>query len=471
MRDHRDHRPHRPHRLVGGVVLRLVLALVAAASWSTAAAQASLAVNGLEVEGVTSSLVSGTAYAPASAFASAIGARFDVDPTARLVTFTFGGRIVQLRVVDDPDRATLVSPAVTVDGRAVAGPAAVYVGVEPYVPVKAAGEALGAAVSFLSERNVVAVVVPQATVVGTVERRGDQERLVLRASAPTRVTSFFNAPAHTLQLRFERAQVSAASALEGDAFVRADVLSARGAVDVRVQLAPDSGYTVTEFRDGDGFMVVVAFGPAQAAVQEREPRADARARVVIDPAPGSIRDGDGDLTLTLARSLETLLARSYDVELTRTGASSMSLQDRSAAGVGARLFVSLHAADLARGHLRVHHLGDADGLPALEDAIRFNAETSLRRPETDGVRRQVLLELVVDLGAGRRYAESLASELGQAGGYLVDGPHAAPLAVLTGAAGRGLLIEVSPDDLRDPSFGPILAATLATVIGSGGLVP
>jgi hypothetical protein len=43
--------------------------------------------------------------------------------------------------------------------------------------------------------------------------------------------------------------------------------------------------------------------------------------------------------------------------------------------------------------------------------------------------------------------------------------------VLTGAGGRGLLIEAGADDLRDPSFGPILAATLATVLGSGGLVP
>jgi hypothetical protein len=453
------------------LLLPLLLLLLVAWSAGLAAAQASLMVNGLEVPGVTSSLVPGTAYAPAAAFATALGARFDVDPTARLVTYAFGGRFVQVRIVDDPDRATLVSPALTRDGRVLPGPAAVYVGVEPYVPVKATGEALGAAVSYLPERNVVVVVVPRATVAAEVERRAGQERLVLRASAPTRVTSFFNEPVQTLQLRFERAEVTAASALEGERFVRANVLPARGAVDVMVQLAPGSGYTVSEFPDGDGFLVVVAFGPARPAALDVEPLRDVAVRVVVDPALRGGGDGDGDLTLGLAESLEATLARSgYDVVLTRRGPSAPSVQDRAVAGTGARLFLSIHAADLPRGSLRVHHLGDADDLPALEDAIRFNAETSLRRPETDGVRRQILLDLVVDLDAGRRYAEALAGELQQAGGYHVEGPFAAPLAVLAGAGGRGLLLEVGADDLRDPSFGPILAATLATVLGSGGLV-
>ncbi len=453
-------------------VRALLMLLIALGGF--AGAQATLVVNGVEVPGVTSSLVPGTAYAPAAAFASALGARFDIDPTARLVTFTFGARLLQLRVVDDPDRATLVTPALTVDGVDRVGPAAVYVGVEPFVPVKATGEALGAAVSFLSDRNVVAVVMPPATVTGNVDRRSGQERLVLRASAPARVTTFFAEGAQTLQLRFERALAPQASAFEGVGFVRADVIPSRGGVDVRVQLAPDTGYSVHEVPDGAGFAVVIGFGPARAApVAVVSPQAEAP-RIVLDPAAPSAGAGDADLTAALAAILEASLRRSgYEVERTRSaGATMPPLHERAAAGVGASLFVSIQSAgDLPRGRLRVHYLGEASDLPALEDAIRFNAETSLRRPETDGVRRQILLELVVDLDVGRRYAEALADEVLQYGGYQVDGPHGAPLAVLTGAGGRGLLIEVGADDLRDPSFGPMLAATLATVLGSGGLVP
>jgi N-acetylmuramoyl-L-alanine amidase len=452
----------------------LTIALVA----GLAAAQPALVVNGLEVAGVTSTLVPGNAYAPAAAFAAALGARFDVDAGARLVTLTLGGRLVQLRIVDDPGRAHQVDPAVTVDGRARAGPAAVYVGVEPYVPVKATGEALGAAVSFLADRNVVAVVLPTATVSARVDRSGAQERLVLRASAPTRVSTFYNAPVRTLQLRFERAEIGSALALEGAVFVRADVLPARGAVDVRIQLGPDGGYSLAELPDGDGFVVVVGFGAESAAAPVASGR-EAAVRVVLDPARGGADEGhrfgnerEADLTLALALRLEAALARAgIDVELTRRADDGLAVRDRAAMGTGADLFVSLHAGQLPRGQLRVHYLGEAASLPTLEDAIRFNAETSLRRPETDGIRRQVLLDLVVDLGVGRRYAEALAAELLQAGGYLVDGPRGAPLAVLTGAGGRGLLIEVGVDDLRDPSFAPILAATLATVVGSGGLVP
>jgi N-acetylmuramoyl-L-alanine amidase len=460
------------------LLLAVVMAAGAALVAGAAAAQPSLVVNGVEVPGVTSALVPGNAYAPAAALAAALGARFDVDPAARLVTFALGGRLVQLRIVDDPQRALAVDPAVTVDGRPHPGPAAVYAGVEPFVPVKATGEALGAAVSFLPERNVVLVVMPLATVSASLERSGGRELLLLRASAPTRVSTFFNAPVQTLQLRFERANIASALMFEGRGFVRADVLPGRGAVDVRIQLGPDVAYTLTELPDGGGFVVVVAIDGARVDVPA-PPRAPAAVRIVLDPARGGADEGhrfgadrEADLMLALALRLEELLRRAgYEVDLTRRADTGLTVRDRAALGTASDLFVSLHAGPLARGQLRVYHLGEAAQLPVLEDAIRFNAETSLRRPETDGVRRQVLLDLVVDLELGRRYATALAAELLQAGGYLVDGPRAAPLAVLTGAGGRGLLLEVGADDLRDPSFAPILAATLATVLGSGGLVP
>ena len=76
--------------------------------------------------------------------------------------------------------------------------------------------------------------------------------------------------------------------------------------------------------------------------------------VVIDPGhggrdPGAIGVGglrEKDVTLSLARSLRTaLLARGFDVALTREGDETLSLLERTAKaeGVGGDVFISLHA--------------------------------------------------------------------------------------------------------------------------------
>ena len=455
------------------VLVRRLLALLATALLAAALAQPQLVVNGVEVSGGTSALVPGTAYAPAVGVAQALGARIDVDLATQRLTLTLGGRIVQLRLVDDPGRATLVDDAVRLNGVVQDGPAAVLVGVEAFVPVKASAEALGARVSFVPERNQVLVVASRPSVTARLEGSGASERLVLRVSAPTRVTSFLNETVQTLQLRFERSDLAFAQSFSGDGFVRADVVPARGDVDVRIQLAPDTRVSWTELPDGHGFAVVVSFARAGPGASEPVAALDP-ARVVLDPAGGSGPAASDAATLTLeaARVAAQRLERAgYDVYLTRPGPALPSVADRAAVGAGARLFLTLQVADLPRGSLRVYHLGDAADLKALEDAVRFNAEVVLQRPDTDGVRRQVLLDLVVDLGLGGRYAEALVAELRQAGGYQVDAPQAAPVAVLTGAAGRGLLLEVSADDLRDPAFAQLLAATIATVVASGGMLP
>ncbi len=455
------------------MVVRPVLALLATALLATALAQPQLVVNGVEVAGATNGIVPGTAYAPAAGVAQALGARLDVDLASQRLTLTLGGRIVQLRVVDDPRRATQVDDAVRLNGVVRDGPAAVLMGVEAFVPVKAGAEELGARVSFLPERNQVIVVASRPTVTVRLEGSGTSERLVLRASAPTRVSSFLNETVQTLQLRFERSDLALAQSFSGDGFVRADVVPARGDVDVRIQLAPDTRVSWTELPDGHGFAVVVSFARAGPGASEPVAALD-HARVVLDPAGGSgpAAAGAEALTLEAARLAAQRLERAgYEVHLTRPGPALPSVADRAAVGAGARFFLTLQVADLPPGSLRVYHLGDAADLKALEDAVRFNAEAVLQRPDTDGVRRQVLLDLVVDLGLGARYAEALAAELRQAGGYQVDAPQAAPVAVLTGAAGRGVLLEVSADDLRDPGFAHLLAATIATVVANGGMLP
>ena len=437
------------------------------------AAQPQLVVNGLDVAGVSADLVPGTTYAPAGALAQALGARLDVDLTSQRVTFALGGRIVQVRSVDDPAGAMTLGDALRVDGIARDGPAAVRRGVESYVPVKVVAEALGARVSFVPERNQVIVVAPRARISASLEGSDRSERLVLRASTPTRVTSFFNETVQTLHLRFERSDVASAQSFVGSGFVRADVVPAGGDVDVRIQLAPEVRVDWTELPDGGGFAVVVSFASAGPGAPET-PAAVEAARVVLDPAVGTgmAADEAAELTLDVARVAAQRLERAgFDVVLTRSGPALPAVAERSALGTGARVFVSIQVADLPPGSLRLYHLGEATDLRALEDAVRFNAEALVDRPETDAVRRQVLLELIVDLELGARYAESMAASLRDAGGYQVSPPRAAPVAVLTGAAGRGLVLEVGPADLRDPGFAQLLAATLATVATSGGMLP
>ncbi len=455
---------------MAGRLSRALLLLLLA---GLAAAQPQLVVNGLEVAGASTELVPGTTYAPAGDLAQALGARLDVDLASQRVTFALGGRLVQVRSVDDAAGATALGDAVRVDGVPRDGPAAVRRGVDTYVPVKVVAEALGARVSFVPERNQVIVLAPRARISASLEDSSRSERLVLRASSPTRVTSFFNETVQTLHLRFERSDLASAQAFVGSGFVRADVVPAGGDVDVRIQLAPQTTVDWTELPDGRGFAVVVSFAGVGPGAPET-PTALEAARVVLDPGVGAGMPADeaAGLTLDIARVAAQRLERAgFDVVLTRSGPAVPAVAERAALGAGARVFVSIQAADLPPGTLRLYHLGEATDLRALEDAVRFNAEAVLDRPETDAVRRQVLLDLIVDLELGARYAESMAASLREAGGYQVAPPRAAPVAILTGAAGRGLVLEVGPADLRDPGFAQVLAATLATVATSGGMLP
>lgn len=435
------------------------LAVVAAALIGAAAAQPQLIVNGVTVAGATTTLVSGHTYAPAAALARALGARFEVDLATQRLTFTLGARVVQVRSVSDAAAAATLPDALWRDGVAQSGTPAVVTGLEPFVPVKGVAEALGARVSFVSPGNQVLVVAPRADVSASLEGRAGEERLVLRLSAPVRVTAFLNEPVQTLELRLERSNLAQSAVFSADAFVRADVVQDRSEVTVRVQLAPDTSAHWVEVPDGEGFAVVISFRRLGAAVA-RPPAASAGSRVVLDAGAGSGADAATltlEAVLTMARELER---GGVEVELTRTGAVLPSPEERAAIGTGARLFLSLQVADLSPGTARLYHLGDAADLASLQDAVRVNAETLAQRGETDAVRRALLIDLAPDLALGARYSAALAAGL-RSEGFSVASPRAAPVAVLTGAAGRGVLLEVAAQDLRDPGFALRLAALLA----------
>lgn len=435
---------------------RLWALVVVVGLLAVATAQPPLVVNGVNVPGATTTLVPGVTYAPAADFARAMGADVDVDLGGGRVTLTLGAAIVQLALVTEPERVEVPRPAVVRDGRARPGPAALWSGSEAFLPVKAAGEALGGRVAFLTESASVAVVLPRPGLSMRLEGFGASERLVFSLDAPGRYVTFHHAETAVLELRFERADPLVTPALEGRSFVRAAVERVRGSSEARVQLAPGVEPRVWSVPAGVGMEVVVAFSASGAA---QEPIATiSRTRWVLDAGHVSIggagaltADVEGELTRAFVDLLAVELSRSgIDVERTRTGPAPVPLVDRTAMGVGADAMVTVHLGDLPRRQVRLYVLDDADAADTLDRAIRWNAESALDRSGTDALRRSVLLRLVTDLTVGRDWAAELTRAL-SAAGWTVEGPVGAPLAVLAGPAGRGLFLEMSADDLRDPS--------------------
>ncbi|HEX7040862.1 MAG TPA: N-acetylmuramoyl-L-alanine amidase [Trueperaceae bacterium] len=445
-----------------GPALQLVALLTAL---QAALAQPALVVNGREVAGNTTALVSGASYAPAAPLAAALGATAAVDLGRGLVVLDAGGRLLQVLVAPSPQEASALPGALRLDGVAVPGPAAVVSGSEVYLPVKQVAEALGASVTYLEEQGTVVVVQPRARLTG-MRRLTNPERIELDLSAPVRYSAFYNEPVQTLQVHFERTDVEVRlSPVEGERFIVATAMAAGGGADVRVQLAEDATYDVYQLPDGRGFRLVIALGDAG-----ENPLA-AGLRVVIDAGHGGQDTGlvgpegsESSLTLAAAQRLASALRqRGFEVVMTRDGDFSVPVGTRSAAGIGADLFVSLHAADLPPGTYNAYYLGEAGDVASLEMAIRSNAGAAAER-ETDRLRRELLLGLVPDLEAGREFAEGIGATLFTLGDYRAGEVGPAPLQVLGGAAGRGVLLEFSPADLASDALGLHLAASVADVL-------
>lgn len=444
----------------------LLLALLA----GLAGAQPELTVQGVPVPGVAN-LRPGTSYAPAAAYAAALGAEMRGDAGGGLVTLTLGGRIVQLEV-DDGDAVRETAPT-RVDGAVRPGLPAVLSGGLLYLPVKVTAEALGASVAYLPEPGRVVVVLPRATLTrAAFERGAEVERLRIELDAPAPVAFLHDDALGVAQLRLERTDAARAQQFFGDVATRVTLVPGPDGVDVRATFPP--GTLVRRYvlpAEGGGATVALEFRPGEAAPEEAR-----RARVVLDAGHGGgdpgRRFGSGlekDLTLALAlRLAEELRGAGFDVDLTRAADTGLPLDARARLGGGADLFVSLHAADLPPGRYRLYYLAEADDAETLELAVRRNAESALAATATDALRRRLLLDLVPDLELGRRYAENLVGELFDLGGYQAEEPRGAPLAVLEGAAGRGLLFEFSPADLADERLAQALAATLTSVLGRGG---
>lgn len=452
-------------RLLAAIMLTALLGTV-----HIGLAQPRLIVNGRTVEGNTTDIVAGASYAPAAPLAAALGATAAVDRGRGLVVLDAGGRLLQVAIAPSPQEATTQPGALRLDGTVVPGPAAVESGGDVYLPVKQVAEALGATVTFVASEGTVIVVQPRARLTG-MRVLTSPERLELTLSAPVRYSVFYNEPVDTLQVYFERTDVEVRiPPVEGDRFVVAAALPAGGGVDARVQLREGTSYEVYQLPDGRGFRLVIAFGAAGES-----PLAEGM-RVVIDPGHGGQDTGmvgpagsESSLSLATAERLAAALRqRGFEVVMTRDGDYTVPVSARSGAGIGTDLFLSLHAAPIAPGTYNAYYLGDADDVDSLEMAIRENAATSTAgAPDssgTDRLRRELLLRLVPDLDAGRAYAEGLGARLFTLGDFRAAQVASAPLQVLGGAAGRGVLMEFAPEDLGSGELATLLAEAVADLL-------
>ena len=442
-----------------------------------AAAAPTLIIGGHEVEGLTTSLVPGVSYAPVGPFADAVGATFFFDRSAKTAILTVGAVILQLKVFDRPTAAASVNDALSVNGLPRPSLGGLLLDGRLLLPVKPVIEALGGQVAFLAGEDQVTAVLPRATIhARSIDFQGRVERLVLELSAPVPYTTFFNEPLNTLQLRFERTDLAPGGepALAGKLVAQTSLLADRGSTEVQLQLAPGAGYsTFTTLGSDGGYQLVIDV--SAAGESPPKPTGATATRIVLDPGHGGSDSGlvfpnfgsESSLTLELARCLAAALERrGFTVQLTRETDVAVPLETRSSLGIGADLFLSLHAATLPQGQYAIYFLDDAASSGALDSAIRKNAAAVLEQTESS-LRRQILLGLIPDLPSGRRYARLLHERLFETAGYRASEPTGLPLFVLSGAAGRGLLLEFGLEDLVDPSLPEALAGALAALLAVG----
>src|SRR5690606_3206810 len=83
---------------------------------------------------------------------------------------------------------------------------------------------------------------------------------------------------------------------------------------------------------------------------------------------------------------------------------------------------------------------------------------------TDRLRRELLLGLVPDLDRGRLLVDGLSGRLFTLGSFRANVVAGAPLQVLGGAAGRGIMLEFAASDLVGDQLAQVLAQAIAELL-------
>ena len=485
----------------------LALLLVGLSLGGFSTAQQRLVVNGVTIEGYAPGLVPGNAYAPAAPLARALGATYTYSFGADTATFELGGTFLSVPVFESVSAAAGKTRPLLVNGRpqeATEGGVRTESGV--FVPVRAVARALGGTVAYLASENTVMVTFPRATLLSvTPPGPGEDARFVFTFSARVPVLErAAQAPPdpppntdNTVRFHFGRtdlAQEEAQGEWRGEGF-GATLRAAAGGVDFELTHAQDLRVTSFAAPQGAGFALVVDLVPEGEGAGGLNSGASREAPViVIDPGHGGEDRGlvfaeagpdsggalvgeagesESALTLAFAKRLEAALAaRGYSSRLTREADTSPLLERRAAAGTGADLFVSLHAAPLPAGRFNLYFLGAEDvanGVGNLSSPLRREAAAAANAsgdPGTNPVERELLRRLAPDPAAGERYARAVSGVLG--GTLTPQTVKSEPLFVLGGAAGRGLLLELSPQDLVSESLPAALADAVVALLRSEG---
>lgn len=419
-------------------LLALLLTLCGAAQ-----AQQQLVVNGVPVAGLTTEVVPGASYVPVEAYARALGADYRVDPQAG-VLLVFGGRLLTLQTFPAPAEAAAATSALAVDGRRLPSMGAVQLRGKVYLPVKSVSAALGGETAYLAEAATVAVVFPRPRLLAAEPPRvwGSFERFVLSFSAPVNFSPYFEPSLNVVRFRFARAELGsealAGRRFSGSRFSDAVFVPGDDFLDFNLTLLPGSSYSVFSEAAGAGERVVIDVFRETA----NRPGSAGAPRVMLDAGPGM---------MPLARTLERSLAEAGAlVEVVGMEAN------RPAQGAFAAPFVlALRSAPLEPGHFGVAYLTPHDA-PLLNAPVREAAPDAA----LSEAGRARLVALTPTLERGERLARELAEGLAASTPLTLASLVGAPLFELSGAAGRGVLLELSAADLRADSLG-FLGASLA----------
>ena len=404
-----------------------------------------LVVNGVDIAEFTNSLEPGVSYVAAEPFARSTGATFRYSSAAQVVSFELAGRFVTLPVGSVAGEARL-------EGQTL------------YIPVKETARKLGGEVDYLTDAKTVVVVFPRARLLSVQppEPWDRYERFVLRLSAPVAVEERFEPSLNTVRFRFKRTDLASKQSFSGERFSDAVLLPGESDTDFMLTLGQGSAYEMYTVPKGALTEVVID-------IFSLEDVEDAQA---VDAEPSEVRwvvIDSGDTTSAAAERLEDALTRrGAAVRFTHEASTNVPLVTRMTAGIGASLFVSLEAAPLPAGQVRLYYLGG--GGAGLDAVIRQNAaEVVASRADVGAgadaptLPQRVLRDLAPDLAQGEVYAQTLSERLAAAG-WQVVGVEAAPLYLLSGAAGRGVMLELNPTDLSSDTFINTLAAALASLL-------
>lgn len=470
-----------------------------------------LYINSVPLQDMRTDLVPGVVYAPVEALAEASAARYSHSPNNDIVNLEYGPIVLTLAVYKDAAQAATAQNAMQGRGGATVpdfAPAALYLDGVIYAPVEAVSEALGAQVNqgLVNDIPSLVVLYPRASLLSVryfaAGRSGSPahtESFELEFSDVVPIEERKNTALGVVTYRFSRADSSETQEYQGKSLYRGRLTSDQGWVDLRLELTRgnDSRY-LNERRDGR-YVVVIDIAPTDsfqdtqqgASNQATNPTAASqsastgssitladiatglpnRPQVLLDPAHGGLDTGmdlggsnEAEQVFTLASNMQSALAaRGLQVGLTRAIHEQTPLTSRSQQAVGVPLFISLHAADIPSNTFNIYYLGEASQDSSLNLALQQNAESAVNSDNTDAIRRQVLLNLLSDISAGEDYARQFTRLLADEG-LRFQSVDAAPIYVLSGAAGRGVLLELSRRDLRDAQGIERLAAALSDAV-------